>query len=135
MNYHNAAKIVCALLSLYFVISGLNAVFNIDAKLEGIGLAASSIDGKVAFILIYSSLMVGIGVAMSALALLLKSPGPSLMLAGVILLSFIVFRMVGAAIVGSLTGTQIGYIVTELAELFVVLFLLYKTDAFKQRIT
>lgn len=135
MNYQTAAKIVCGLLSTYFVVSGITPLFDIDAKLARIGLVASSADGKVAFILIYSSLMVGIGVAMATLALALKSSGPPLILAGVILCCFVVFRLAGSFIIGELTDAQIGYIAVELAELSVVLLLLVKTGCLKQRIS
>ena len=134
MNFQTISKIVCALLSIYFVFSGINAALNIDAKLDRIGLAATGTDGKVAFILICSSLMVGIGVAMSLLALVLKSPGPSLILASVILLCFIVFRIVGSFITESMTQAQVEYILIELVELSIVLFLLHKTGSFKQRV-
>ncbi|CAA0126107.1 Uncharacterised protein [Halioglobus japonicus] len=134
MNFQTISKIVCALLSIYFVFSGINAALNIDAKLDRIGLAATGTDGKVAFILIYSSLMVGIGAAMSLLAVVLKSPGPSLILASVILLCFIVFRIVGSFITESMTQTQVEYILIELVELSIVLFLLHKTGSFKQRV-
>ena len=134
MSYHIIAKVVCALLSIYFVASGVNAMFNIDAKLDRIGLAATSPDGIIAFILIYCSLMVGVGIAMAAMALILKSVGPSLMLASAILLCFILFRFVGSAMLGDLTQTQIAYIATEIIELSIVLFLLCKTGALKQRV-
>ena len=132
MNYHTIAKVVCALLSIYFVVSGLNAMLNIDAKLDRIGLAATNPDGKIAFILIYCSLMVGIGIAMAVMVSVLKSAGPSLILAGSILFCFILFRFIGSAMLGELTQTQITYIVTEIAELSIVLFILFKTGALKQ---
>ena len=133
MNYHTITKFACGFLSLYFVASGMGALFDIDAKLDRIGLAATNPDGTIAFILIYCSLMIGIGIAMAAMALVLKSAGPSLILASAILLCFILFRFVGSAMLGYLTQTQIAYIVTEIIELSIVLFLLYKTGALKQR--
>ncbi len=134
MNYSVIARVVCALLSVYFLVSGMNAMINVDAKLERIGLTATSPDGKIAFIIIYCGLMVGIGMAMAAMALVLRSTGPSLMLAAAILLCFILFRVSGSAMVGELTQTQIGYILVEMVELSVVLFLLSKTGALKQRV-
>ena len=112
MNYYVIAKAICALLSIYFVVSGLNVMLNVDAKLDRIGLAATNSDGKIAFILIYCSLMMGIGVAMAVMALVFKSVGPSLILAGVILFGFILFRFIGSAMNGEFTQTQIGYIAT-----------------------
>lgn len=127
MKFDLLAKVIAGLLSIYFIASGLDAVLNIDAKLERIGLSAVSEDGKIAFILIYSGLMSGIGVAMAALGLFFRSATPPLILAATILLSFIVFRLLGSAMLGSLSGTQLGYIATELLELAIVLFALYKT--------
>ncbi len=60
-------------MSLYFVVSGFNVLLDIDAKLLRIGLSANDLDGKVAFILIYCSLMVGVGVAISLLFYLSKT--------------------------------------------------------------
>lgn len=56
-------------MSLYFVVSGFNVLLDIDAKLLRIGLSANDLDGRLAFILIYCSLMVGVGVAISLLFL------------------------------------------------------------------
>lgn len=126
MNYQTIAKILCAILSLYFVVSGLSPLFDIDSKLQRIGLSATSLDGKIAFILIYSSLMVGIGVAMTLLALIQKTPNLSLVLAGVILSSFVTFRFIGSFIGGGITETQIGYVIVELVEIAIVFFVLYK---------
>ena len=64
MNSNLIGKVVVWALAFYFIISGLLAAFDVDAKLIRIGLSAVNGDGKIAFILIYTSMMVGIGVAM-----------------------------------------------------------------------
>lgn len=128
MKFDLIAKIVAGLLSIYFIASGLDALFNIDAKLERIGLSAVSEDGKIAFILIYSGLMTGIGVAMAVLGLFFKSATSPLILAATILTSFIAFRFIGSTMLGSLSGTQLGYIATEFVELSIVFLALYKSN-------
>ncbi len=57
MKVDTFGKIYAGIMSLYFVVSGLNALLDIDAKLTRIGLSANDLDGKVAFILIYCSLI------------------------------------------------------------------------------
>lgn len=121
------ANVVAAALGIYFLASAFDALLNVDAKLERIGLSAVSEDGKIAFILIYSGLMSGIAAAMATLSWHFKSPRPALLVAANILLAFIVFRFVGSAMIGSLSTTQIGYIATELVELSILSFVLYKT--------
>ena len=133
VNYQTIAKVLCVILSLYFVVSGLSPLLDIDSKLQRIGLAATSEDGKVAFILIYSSLMVGIGVAMMLLARIQKSPIASLVLASVILSSFVTFRLVGSFMGGGLTEIQIAYVIIELAEVATVLFVLHKVSGAQHR--
>ena len=134
MKYEDIGKLVTAALAAYFVVSGLNAIFAIDAKLERVGLSAINSDGKVAFILIYTSLMVGIGTAMAVLYAIYKSCAPSLILAGCILLCFIVFRVVSSLIFGTVSGTQLGFIVVELLELAVVVFVFTKIGGLNKRL-
>ncbi len=120
MNVNFVGKVLVWVLTAYFVISGSLAVFDIDAKLARIGLSAVHDDGKVAFILIYTSLMVGIGAAMALMYFVFTSWEPSLVLAGTIILSFIVFRVVGSIMVGELSSTQLGFLVTEIVELTII---------------
>jgi hypothetical protein len=51
------------LMALYFLISGLSVLFDVPAKLKRIDLNAINSDGEIAFILIYTGLMTGIGAA------------------------------------------------------------------------
>lgn len=67
MNLDLFGKLVTGILCAYFIGSGVIAAIGLDAKLSRIGLQAINADGKIAFLLIYSSLMVGIGVAMALL--------------------------------------------------------------------
>ena len=67
MKINVFGKIYIALMSVYFVISGFNALLDIDSKLTRIGLSAIDSDGKIAFILIYCSLMIGIGLSIALL--------------------------------------------------------------------
>ena len=122
--------VITLVLALYFISSGLIAVLHIDEKLSRIDLKALSSDGKIAFILIYSSLMTGIGASMLAMYWLLKSWHPSLLLAATILACFITFRIIGSFLVGSLSDTQLTYILVELMEFGVVALLLYRANVF-----
>ncbi|OUS26446.1 hypothetical protein A9Q99_18090 [Gammaproteobacteria bacterium 45_16_T64] len=126
MNVERIGKIVTAILCIYFVVSGFDALINIDEKLERIGLIANGVDGKIAFILIYTSLMVGVALAMMGQMIVFRSSTPPLIVASAVLLSFIVFRIVGSVMFDSMTSTQLGYIVTEMVELIIVVSILWK---------
>jgi hypothetical protein len=120
-------RIYTSIMAIYFVVSGLNALIDIDSKLIRIGLSAIDLDGKVAFILIYCSLMVGIGVAISLIFYLSKTWIYSAILAVTIIFSFICFRLVGAVIVGEVSIVQISFISVEIIEVAVGLFLIIKS--------
>ena len=120
MKIDTIGRIVTWVLSAYFIVSGLMAALDINAKLERIGLSAVNDDGRIAFILIYTSLMVGIGSAMMLVYFSSKTWRFSLIIGGTIICSFIVCRVVGAIMVGHLSHTQIAFIVTELLELGVI---------------
>lgn len=126
MNVERIGKIVTAILCIYFVVSGFDALINIDEKLERIGLIANGVDGKIAFILIYTSLMVGVALAMMGQMIVFRSSTPPLIVASAVLLSFIVFRIVGSVMFDSMTSTQLGYIVTEMVELIIVVSIVWK---------
>ena len=110
------------------MISGFVALMDIDSKLTRIGLSATDQDGEIAFILIYCSLMIGIGVAISLIAVLSKTWVYSAILAVTIISSFIFFRLVGAAMVGELSNVQISFILVEIVEAFVGLFLIVRSS-------
>jgi len=120
-------KIYAAIMSIYFMLSGLNALFDIDAKLARIGLTANDLDGKVAFILIYCSLMIGIGIAIALIAYMSKSWVYSAVLATTIICSFIFFRLIGSFIVGEVTNVQLSFILVEVIEAGIGMFLLLKS--------
>jgi len=117
-------KIYAGIMSVYFITSGFNALLDIDTKLARIGLSAVDIDGKVAFILIYCSLMIGIGAAIALLFYLSRTWFYSATLAVTIITSFIFFRIVGAVMVGEITSVQLSFIVVELFEAGIGLFLI-----------
>ena len=125
-------KIYTGIMSIYFMVSGFNALMDIDSKLARIGLSANDLDGKIAFILIYCSLMVGIGVAISLMFYLSKTWIYSASLAVTILTSFVCFRLVGAVMVGEITSTQISFILVEVIEAAVGLFLIIKSGQFNR---
>jgi len=120
-------------MSAYFIISGFNALFDIDSKLARIGLSAIDSDGKVAFILIYCSLMIGIGISIALLYYFSKAWEYSALLASIIIASFISFRLVGAYIVGGLSNTQLTFLGVELLEVALGIFLLYKSGKFQAK--
>ncbi len=130
MNINLLGKIYIAIMSVYFVVSGFNALLDIDAKLARIGLAAIDADGKIAFILIYCSLMIGIGIAIALLFYMSKTWVYSAVLATVIIVSFICFRLVGSYLAGAVSETQFSFLVVEMAEAGIGILLLYKSDAF-----
>ena len=120
-------KLYAGIMAMYFMVSGFGALMDIDSKLTRIGLSATDQDGKIAFILIYCSLMIGIGVAISLIAVLSKTWVYSAILAVTIISSFIFFRLVGAAMVGGLSNVQISFILVEIVEAFVGLFLIVRS--------
>ena len=120
-------KTYAGIMSVYFIVSGFNALMDIDSKLARIGLDAIDLDGKVAFILIYCSLMVGIGAAIAIIFYLSKTWIYSAVIAVTIITSFIFFRLIGVVIVGEITSTQISFISVEVMEVAVGLFLIIKS--------
>ena len=133
MKINVFGKIYIALMSVYFVISGFNALLDIDSKLTRIGLSAIDSDGKIAFILIYCSLMIGIGLSIALLYYFSKTWESSALLASIIIASFISFRLVGAYMVGDLSNTQLSFLGVELLEVGIGLFLLYKSGKLNQK--
>lgn len=120
-------KIYITLMSVYFVVSGFNALLDIDSKLARIGLIALDSDGKIAFILIYCSLMIGIGISIALLYYFSKTWVYSALLASIIIISFICFRLVGSYLVGDISNTQLSFLVVELLEVAIGIILLYKS--------
>lgn len=116
MTADKLGKIYTLIMSLYFMVSGFNALFDIDAKLARVGLSAVDSDGKIAFILIYCSLMIGIGLAIGLIYYLSKNWIYPSILAITIVSCFVVFRLVGAMMVGELSETQLSFILFELLE-------------------
>ena len=133
MKINVLGKIYIALMSVYFVVSGFNALLDIDSKLERIGLSAIDFDGKIAFILIYCSLMIGIGISIALLYYFSKIWEYSALLASIIISSFISFRLVGAYMVGGLSNTQLSFLGVELLEVAIGIFLLYKSGKLNQK--
>jgi len=133
MKINVFGKVYIALMSVYFVISGFNALLDIDAKLARIGLNAIDSDGKIAFILIYCSLMIGIGISIALLYYFSKKWEYSALLASTIIVSFISFRLVGAYRVGSLSNTQLSFLGVELLEVAIGIFLLYKSGKLNKK--
>ncbi len=115
-----------SLMAIYFLISGFSALFDISGKLERIDLKALSTDGEVAFILIYSGLMVGIGVASLLIQFLSKSWIYAAVLTTTIIGSFIVFRLVGSLMIGFLSSVQIKFLIFEIFEVSFGVLLLRK---------
>jgi len=127
MKVNVFGRIYIVIMSVYFVVSGFNALLDIDAKLARIGLAANDLDGKVAFILIYCSLMIGIGIAITLIAFMSKTWVYSAVLATTIICSFILFRLIGSFIVGEMTSVQLSFILVEVIEASIGLLLLSKS--------
>ncbi len=134
MNIDLVGKIYTGVMSVYFMFSGLNALMDIDSKLARIGLSAVDIDGKVAFILIYCSLMTGIGIAIAVIFYLSKSWIYSTVLAIVIIASFVCFRLIGSMLLGTVTNIQLSYIIVELIEVAVGVMLLIKSKKLQRPI-
>ena len=120
-------KTYAGIMSVYFIVSGFNALMDIDSKLARIGLDAIDLDGKVAFILIYCSLMVVIVAAIAIIFYLSKTWIYSAVIAVTIITSFICFRLIGVVIVGEITSTQISFISVEVMEVAVGVFLIIKS--------
>jgi hypothetical protein len=127
MTINVFGKIYIALMSGYFVVSGFNALLDIDSKLARIGLSATDLDGKIAFILIYCSLMIGIGVSIALIYYFSKTWIYSAILAVTIVSSFICFRLIGSIMVGEITTVQISFIAIEVIEAAIGLFLIVKS--------
>ena len=127
MTINVFGKIYIALMSGYFVVSGFNDLLDIDTKLARIGLSALDSDGKIAFILIYCSLMIGIGVSIALLSYFSKTWIYSAILAVTIVSSFVCFRLIGSIMVGEITGVQISFIAIEVIEAAIGLFLIVKS--------
>jgi len=133
MKINVLGKIYIALMSVYFVVSGFNALLDIDSKLARIGLSAIDLDGKIAFILIYCSLMIGIGISIALLYYFSKIWEYSALLASIIISSFISFRLVGSYMMGDLSNTQFSFLVVELLEMAIGVFLIYKSGKLNQQ--
>jgi len=123
---HKLGQFYAFILAIYFLFSGLSVLFDVSGKLERIDLRALNSDGEIAFILIYTGLMVGIGVACLSIQFISKSWVYSALLSTIIISSFIVFRIVGSLMTGSLSDTQIGFLSFELIEVLAGILLLRK---------
>ena len=114
------------LMALYFLVSGFSVLFDVPAKLKRIDLNAINSDGEIAFILIYTGLMTGIGIAILLLQYFSGTWIYSALLATIIIGSFIVFRIVGSIMVGFLSPTQTNFLAFEFIEVTVGVLLLVK---------
>jgi len=120
-------KVYISLMACYFITSAFNALLYLDEKLARIGLSAIDDNGKIAFILIYCSLMTSIGLSIALLFYFSKKWQYSALIATTTITSFICFRLVGSAMLGTLTSTQASFIVIELIEVSIGIFLLIKS--------
>ncbi len=127
-------KCYAAAMSIYFMLSGFNALVDIDAKLARIGLTAADLDGKVAFILIYCSLMIGIGFAIGIIYYLSKTWVYSAALAVSIVSSFIIFRFAGAIMLGEMTSVQMSFVAVEFIEAAIGIGLIIKSQKSKGKL-
>ncbi|PCJ92866.1 MAG: hypothetical protein COA50_15165 [Flavobacteriaceae bacterium] len=116
------------IMTLYFLISGFSVLFDVPAKLKRIDLNAINSDGEIAFILIYTGLMTGIGVTSLLLQYFSGTWIYSALLTTIIIGSFIVFRIVGSIMVGSLSSTQINFLAFEILEVTAGVLLLTKEN-------
>lgn len=116
------------LMAVYFSVSGFVVLFDVPAKLKRIDLQALNTDGQIAFMLIYTSLMMGIGAAILILQLVSKTWVYGAWLAVVIICAFMVFRVVGSLMVGELSSKQINFLVYEALEVGIGAFLLWKNQ-------
>ena len=128
-------KVYTVIMAVYFMVSGINALADIDSKLDRIGLSAVDLDGKVAFILIYCSLMVGIGVAISLIFYFSKTWVYSAILAVTIISSFVCFRLIGTVMVGEVSNAQLSFITVEVIEVAIGLFLIIKSRLLQRSYT
>jgi hypothetical protein len=135
MKINVFGKIYIALMAVYFVTSGFNALLDIDSKLARIGLSAIDSDGKIAFILIYCSLMIGIGISIALLYYFSKTWEYSALLASIVIASFISFRLVGSYMVGGLSNTQLSFLVVELLEVAIGIYLLYESGKLNKNVS
>ena len=126
-------KVYIALMSVYFIISGINTLMDVDAKLARIGLTAINPDGKIAFILIYCSLMIGIGIAIALLYYFSKKWVYSALLASILIASFMIFRLVGAYIVGDISNTQLSFLGVEFLEVTMGIMLINRSSKLTRR--
>ena len=133
MKINVFGKIYIALMSVYFVVSGFIALLDIDSKLGRIGLSALDSDGKIAFILIYCSLMFGIGISIALLYYFSKTWVYSALLASTIIISFICFRFIGSYFVGGISNTQLSFLIVELLEVAIGIILLYKSGKLNRK--
>jgi hypothetical protein len=131
-NIDALGKTYIAIMSIYFIVSGLNALFDIDEKLARIGLVAADLDGEIAFILIYCSLMTGVGLAIGLIYYLSKNWTYSAVLAVTIVGSFIGFRILGMIMAGELTDIQLSFIFAEIVEVTIGLVLIIKSNKIKR---
>ncbi len=120
------AYIFTNIMALYFLISGLSVLFDVPAKLKRIDLSAINSDGEIAFILIYTGLMTGIGVANLLLQYFSGTWVYSVLLTTIIIGMFIIFRIVGSVMVGFLSPTQTGFLAFEFIEVTAGVLLLVK---------
>ena len=111
----------------YFTVSGFSSLLDINSKLARIGLRAETEDGRIAFILIYCSLMVGVGVAMGVVYLASKSWLYPALIAVTVISCFIVFRIVGAFMGSGLSKTQATFIVVEVVEVLLEVLLILRS--------
>ena len=117
-------------MTFYFLISGLSVLFDVPGKLNRIDLNAINSDGEIAFILIYTGLMTGIGISILILQYFSGTWIYSALLITIIISSFIVFRIVGSVMVGFLSQTQINFLGFEIIEVAAGALLL-KKEKFK----
>lgn len=128
MNIEKCGKLYTSVMAAYFIVSGLNALMDVDAKLQRIGLSAVDSDGKIAFILIYCSLMIGVGAAIILISHISRTWIYSAILATTVVFSFVCFRVVGSVILGVISDTQVSYLLFEIMEVAVGVFLLLKSS-------
>ena len=128
MKINTFGKIYIGIMSVYFIVSGFNALLDVDAKLARIGLSAIDSDGKIAFILIYCGLMIGIGITIALLFYVSKTWVYSALLATIIIISFICFRLIGSYLEGAFSDTQITFLLAEMVEAAIGIVLLYKSE-------
>ena len=122
-----------AAMTVYFLVSGLSVLFDVPMKLARISLKAVNADGEIAFILIYCGLMVGIGVANIIFWRFSKTWLYPAVLSTVIVASFILFRLVGSYMVGTISETQAGFLVVELLELGLGCLIIWRCGLIKRR--